>query len=128
MTDGIHAAADYEFSARENQRVMRLHQRLLIVSLGLFVLGALLAVGAFSRPRDELLWVQLLGGICFMVLGFVFWRPLDNLKRITTKTGTDISELMTAVSDLRLAFGTAAIVFGLMAVLTLFGIIRMVTM
>ena len=120
--------AEYEFTSRENQRVMRLHQKLLGISVGLFALGALLSIGAFFRPRAELMWVQLLAGFPFILLGIVFWRPLDNLKRITTKTGTDITELMTAVSDMRLAFGTAAIVFGILSLLTLFGIIRVLTM
>jgi uncharacterized membrane protein HdeD (DUF308 family) len=128
MAEGMQVTAEYEFSARENQRVLRLHQRLLWVSLGLFALGALLAVGAFSRPRDELLWIQLLAGVCFGGLGLVFWRPLDNLKRITTRSGTDITELMTAMSDLRVAFAAAAMIFGIMAVLTAFGIVRLLTM
>lgn len=128
MTNGIQATAEYEFSARENQRVLRLQQRLVLVSLGLFALGVLLAIGAFSRPRDELLWVQLLAGISFAGLGLVFWRPLDNLKRITTKTGTDITELMNAMADLRVAFATASALFWMLAVLTAFGIIRLLTM
>lgn len=124
----INIMAEYEFTTKENQSVARLHQKLLWISVGLFLLGAMLSIGAFFRPRPELMWAQLLAGVPFIMLGFVFWRPLDNLKRITTRTGTDITELMTAVSDMRLAFGTAAIVFGILSLLTLFGIIRILTM
>ena len=120
--------AEYELSQAENRRVQRLHQRLLWASISLVTLGVVMGVSAHFRATGEQLWVQLIAALFFVALGIVFWRPLDNLKRITTTQGSDITELMIAMKDLRVAFSTGAVLFGILAVLTASGIARVVTM
>jgi hypothetical protein len=58
-------------------------------------------------------------------LALMFLRPLDNLKRITTTEGQDISELLGALSDLNQSFGLFRI---FVALLFIAMIIRLATL
>jgi hypothetical protein len=107
--------AEYEFTAEQNQSIDELRQKLFHVSLMLAVAGALLVVTIhLAVDTTSGLWSGVIPAVGFVLLGFVYYLPVDNLKRVTTMKGHDILEMMIGMDDLRIAFTTARFLFVLL--------------
>jgi hypothetical protein len=101
--------SEYEFTAEQNNSIDGFSQKLLHICILLIGIGATLLVFAHRVATDIDLWHMTFGAMAFMVLGFVYFRPLDNFKRITTTKGHDVFELMIAMDDLRIAYLTGGV-------------------
>lgn len=102
---------EYEFTAEQNKSIDRLRQKLWHIALMLSISGAFLLINSYTAETTRGVWGTAVPALCFVVMGFVFFRPLDNLKRITATKGHDILEMMIGMDDLRIAFATAQVVF-----------------
>ncbi|MGV2434009.1 MAG UNVERIFIED_CONTAM: hypothetical protein LVT10_03145 [Anaerolineae bacterium] len=49
--------------------------------------------------------VVLTSGFVFMAMGFTFFNPADNLRKILITKGRDIEEVMKAITELASGFG-----------------------
>ena len=118
--------SDYEFSKKEEQTIASLGQRMAIVGGLLVVTGIGRIILGFVRSGGEGFGggviVFLTAALFNIVLGVVFFRPTDNLKRIATTTGNDIKELMTAFSELASGFDLVNYALILIAVLAIVNI------
>ncbi|MEM7117315.1 MAG: DUF5362 family protein [Chloroflexota bacterium] len=101
--------AEYEFNTEENQTFAALASRMRWVGGLTAVLGLLaliFAVARYGRYGLTLLTIgQTLEAVVLIVTGVVIYRPADNFRRIVSESsGTDISELMTAMQELDSGF------------------------
>lgn len=102
--------AEYEFTEEENRHIDSLRRKLQQVSILFLVLGSLQLVQSFLLTDDTQRWFSLGAALLILGLGWLFMRPLDNLRRITTTTGQDIREIVIAIQDLRAAYLGAEII------------------
>ena len=105
--------AEYEFTGADNLHVNRLRQRLLHISVLFLVIGILQLVASFLIVDLTARWVSLGAAVLLLALGWLFMRPLDNFRRITTTQGQDIRQVIVAMKDLRAAFLAAEVIFGI---------------
>jgi hypothetical protein len=119
--------AEYEFTAEENAHIDRLRRKIQHISLLFLVLGALQLVQSFLLADAAARWTSLGGAMLLGALGWLFWRPLDNLGRIITTTGKDIREVVAAIKDLRLAYFGAEIILILLAAGCIVEVMRLTT-
>ena len=77
--------------------------RKLLVDI-ILVLGILQLVQSFLLTDAGGRWVSLGAAIALLALGWLFMRPVDNFRRITTTAGHDIHEVGIAIRDLRAAY------------------------
>lgn len=96
--------AGYDFSEAENQRLNRLRQTIMHISILFIAFGALQVVASFFIAAIAGRWISLASGILFLVLGWLYARPLDNLRRVLYSKGQDIRQILIALSDLRVAY------------------------
>ena len=98
---------NYEFSPEQNLKIAELSVRLHHFSIVLGVVGGLVFLNGLARwstlgVQQGLLTV--LGGLIIAGGAYLYSRPLDNFRNIIDLEGRDIEELITAMSDLVLAF------------------------
>ena len=65
--------------------------------------------------------------ILLLALGWLFWRPLDNFRRIISTEGQDIREVVTAIKDLRAAYLAAEIILIVFAAGIIIEMMRLTT-
>ena len=99
--------SEYEFTAEQNACIDQFRQKLFHISIFMMGIGSMMLVIAHRVVTGVGLWHMTFGAMAFILLGFVYFRPIDNFKRITTTEGHDVFELMIAMDDLRVAFTTA---------------------
>ena len=107
--------AEYEFSAEENRLVDQVRRKLQHVAILFLVLGALQLIESFMLSDPTGRWISLGSAILVLALGWLFWRPLDNFRRIVSTQGQDIREVVTAIKDLRAAYLGAEIILVVLA-------------
>ena len=98
---------NYEFSPEQNHKIAELSVRLRHFSIVLGIVGGLVFLNGLARwstlgVQQGLLTV--LGGLIIAGGAYLYSRPLDNFRNIIDLEGRDIEELITAMSDLVLAF------------------------
>jgi hypothetical protein len=94
----------YEFTEEENRHIDSLRRKVQQVSVLFLMLGVLQLVQSFLLTGETERWISLGAALLILGLGWLFTRPLDNLRRITTTTGQDIREVVIALEDLRAAY------------------------
>jgi hypothetical protein len=102
--------AEYEFSDEENRHIDSLRRRLQYIAILFLVLGTLQLVQSFLLTDVTGRWISLAASFLILGLGWLFMRPLDNLRRIITTEGQDIREVVIAIKDLRAAYLGAEII------------------
>ncbi len=102
--------SQYEFTAEENKLITQTGRKVSHVSVLFMILGVLQLVQSFILGDELGRWISLGGALLLLALGWLFMRPLDNLRRIVTTTGQDINEVITAIKDLRAAYLVAEII------------------
>jgi hypothetical protein len=102
--------AEYEFTDEENRHIDSLGRRLQHIAVLFLVLGVLQLVQSFLLTDTAARWISLGASLLILGLGWLFIRPLDNLRRITTTEGQDIGEVVVAIKDLRAAYLGAEII------------------
>lgn len=107
--------AEYEFSAEENRHVDQVRRKLQHVAILFLVLGALQLIESFLLSDATGRWISLGSAFLLLALGWLFWRPLDNFRRIVSTQGHDIREVVTAIKDLRAAYLGAEIILVVLA-------------
>jgi len=65
--------------------------------------------------------------LLLLALGWLFWRPLDNFRRIISTEGQDIREIVTAIKDLRAAYLGAEIILIVLAAGIIIEVMRLTT-
>ncbi len=129
--------AEYEFSEEDNKTFDLLSGALRRFALTFAAFAVLLALmgiiwiaTGMPNPSPDssagvdaywLIIVAYVGIPATAALAVMFLKPLDNLERITTTEGQDISELLVALDDLNQSFGLLRI---FVAVLFIVMIIR----
>lgn len=104
----------YEFTDNQNTTISKL---VLYMKLTAF-LTAFLGVVDFIMSIISQSWLSIVSALSVIVLGFVFYFPIDNLQRIVTTQGSDIPELMQAFSDLNKGWTVFIIFLIIVAVLS----------
>ncbi len=104
---------EYEFSQEENLVVDTLAKRLRLFGVFIIIVGLITTIGVFvgGFGTDFGSITSLIEGISFLVIGITLYRPTDNLKRVVSSTGNDISEVMTAFSEMSSGFKIALVLF-----------------
>ncbi len=106
---------NYEFSAEQNRVLSALHRSLSYFALANVALGlATLALAYILAVQEDELFagiIVLALGVLYCALGFVWRRPLDNIKNIVHTSDQDVDELMVATEDFRKAFMVSAVIF-----------------
>ena len=119
--------AEYEFTAEENRVVDRVRRKLQHIAILFLALGALQLVESFLLTDPAARWTSMGSAILLLALGWLFWRPLDNFRRIVTTEGRDIREVITALKDLRLAYLGAEIILVVFAAGIIVEMMRLTT-
>ena len=99
---------EYEFSAQHNQTFDALSGALrrFAIMIGLFsVLMAIYGIAGAMKANFNVrnIVLLILGGAVGLVAAYLFTRPLDNFQKITTTSGSDMTELGHALGDLNTA-------------------------
>jgi hypothetical protein len=102
--------AEYEFTDEENRHIDSLRRKLRHIAVLFLLLGVLQLVQSFLLTDETGRWISLGASFLILGLGWLFMRPLDNLRRITTTEGQDIREVVIAIKDLRAAYLGAEII------------------
>jgi len=119
--------AEYEFTAEENTHVDQLRRKLQHVAILFLVLGVLQLIESFLLKDPTGRWISMGGAILLLALGWLFWRPLDNFRRIISTEGQDIREVVTAIRDLRAAYLGAEIILIILAAGIIVEMMRLTT-
>jgi hypothetical protein len=119
--------AEYEFSAEENRHVDQVRSKLQHVALLFLVLGGLQLIESFMLSDSTGRWISLASAFLLLALGWLFWRPLDNFRRIVSTQGHDIREVVTAIKDLRAAYLGAEIILVVLAAGIIVEVMRLTT-
>ncbi len=105
---------EFEFSDKHNQIIIKVGRRLRYVGIIFMIVAVGDLISAITRVSNEgfaLVSISyFVSSILVAIFGIVLYRPSDNFIRIATTSGNDISELMTALSELRQAFIVSLIV------------------
>jgi hypothetical protein len=119
--------AQYEFTAEENQLIAQVDSKLRQIAILFILLGGLQLVQSFMIGDALGRWISLGAALLLLGLGWLFMRPLDNLRRIVTTTGRDIQEVMMAMGDLRAAYLVAEIILLVLSAGIVVEIMRLTT-
>ena len=119
--------AQYEFTAEENRHIDQIRRKVLHIALLFLVLGGLQLVQSFLLADPTQRWISLGASLLLLALGWLFFRPLDNFRRIVTTEGQDIREVVTAIKDLRAAYLGAEIILVILAAGIVVEVMRLTT-
>jgi hypothetical protein len=120
----------YEFLPEQNLKIAELSVRLRHFSIVFGVTGVIVILNGIARWST--LGVgqglpTLLGGLVIAGGAYLFSRPLDNFRSIINMEGRDIKELITALSDLVLAYRIIQLILGLITLLAFVRLILLFT-
>jgi hypothetical protein len=107
--------AQYEFTAEENRHISQVQRKLQHIAILIVVLGALQLIESFLLTDPAGRWISVGSAILLLALGWLFWRPLDNFRRVISTEGQDIREIVIAIKDLRAAYLGAEIILVVLA-------------
>jgi len=119
--------AEYEFSAEENRHIDQLRRKIQHIALLFLVLGILQLVQSFMLAEPTGRWISLAAAGLLLTLGWLFFRPLDNFRRIISTEGQDIREVVTAIKDMRAAYLGAEIILMILAAGIIVEVMRLTT-
>jgi hypothetical protein len=119
--------AEYEFTAEENRVIDQVRRKLQHIAVLFLILGVLQLIGSFLLTDPAGRWISLGSAILLLALGWLFWRPLDNFRRIISTEGQDIREVVTAIKDLRAAYLAAEIILVVFAAGIIIEMMRLTT-
>jgi hypothetical protein len=121
---------DYEFLPEQNLKIAELSVRLRHFSIVFGVVGLIVLLNGLAR-WSTLGVTQglptLLGGLVIAGGAYLFSRPLDNFRNIINMEGRDIKELITAMSDLVLAFRIIQLILMLISLLAFVRLVLLFT-
>jgi len=121
---------DYEFLPEQNLKIAELSVRLRHFSIVFGVVGLIVLLNGIAR-WSTLGVTQglptLLGGLVIAGGAYLFSRPLDNFRNIINMEGRDIKELITAMSDLVLAFRIIQLILMLISLLAFVRLVLLFT-
>ena len=104
--------SEVELSRSQNVAFGKLSQRVLYVGVLFVAMGVVrLITGVIGVEFNFETIMDVVDAILLIVIGVVLYRPADNFKRIVTSAGKDISELMTAVTELGSGFRIVLVLF-----------------
>lgn len=113
-----HHDENYEFTDSDRTNISGVVIRFITNALLLVLSGVFNITRAlFHVSRGDYFpsIVVLTSGFVFMAMGFTFFNPADNLRKILITKGRDIEEVMKAITELASGFGR--LTFFLMAML-----------
>ena len=120
--------SEYEFSQEENVVVGTLAKRVAWVGLLMVAWFVILLINIVTSAFTASEWaiidvVDAVDCILFIIMGITLYRPTDNLKRIVSTEGQDISELMTAFGEINAGLRAVVILLVLHFILMLLAIL-----
>jgi hypothetical protein len=116
----------YEFTSEQNKVIGHVALRCMINAVLLALLGVVGLIGALISLGDNVALISIVGilyGVVFITMGVMFFRPADNFRRVTTTEGSDITEIMTGLNELRGGFRLVSIMIIALLVLDVITII-----
>ncbi len=119
--------AEYEFSEAENRPLRNLRRTTMHIAILFVAFGALELAGAFLLADVVGRWISLGVAMLFLTLGWLYVRPLDNLRRVIDGKGQDIRQIMIALSDLRVAYLGGEVIVAVLVAIVLVEIMRLVS-
>jgi hypothetical protein len=119
--------AEYEFTAEENRVIDQVRRKLQHIAVLFLLLGVLQLIGSFLLTDPAGRWISVGSAILLLALGWLFWRPLDNFRRIISTEGQDVREVVTAIKDLRAAYLAAEIILIVFAAGIIIEMMRLTT-
>jgi hypothetical protein len=119
--------AEYEFTAEENRVIDQVRRKLQHIAVLFLLLGVLQLIGSFLLTDPAGRWISVGSALLLLALGWLFWRPLDNFRRIITTEGQDIREVITAIKDLRAAYFAVEIILIVFAAGIIVEVMRLTT-
>jgi hypothetical protein len=84
---------EYEFEEEHNQVFIELANAMRLVAIALIFVGIATMVIGIMDTFDIL---DILDGITWILMGVIFYLPINNFLKITKEEGSDIRELITA--------------------------------
>jgi hypothetical protein len=88
---------EYEFTENENKNFSKLAFNLRLVAVALVIIGITSTILGLIPEFNILL---LISGLTYLLMGIVFYLPIDNFLKITTNEGSDIKELIQGLTEL----------------------------
>jgi hypothetical protein len=119
--------AEYEFTAEENRHIDQLRRKLQHIAILFLVLGVLQLLESFMLADPAGRWISLAVAVLTLGLGWLFWRPTDNFRRVVSTEGQDVYEIVAAIKDLRAAYIGAEIILLIFAAGIIFEVMRLVS-
>lgn len=118
--------AEYEFTKSQEAVVNKLYNRLLSFGMA-FGFYAFTYIVFVLRLADELgnliSWGLAAQGVLAVGIAFLFVLPLNNIQRIVTTEGQDISQFRQVIRDMQTAFFGLQVSFILFIIVTIIGYI-----
>ena len=99
--------SQYEFTPEQNSVIRAVALRCVVQAVLFAILGAITIVIWFATKSGlsgYMSFVSIFAALLLIAMSIVFYRPADNLRRITTTSGNDITELMTAMKEFNMGF------------------------
>jgi hypothetical protein len=116
----------YEFTPEQNKVIGHVALRCMVNAVLLALLGVVGLIGALISLGDNVVLISIVGilyGVVFITMGVMFFRPADNFRRVTTTEGSDITEIMTGLNELRGGFRLVSILILALLVLDVITIV-----
>lgn len=116
----------YEFTPEQNKVIGHVALRCVVNAVLLALLGVVGLIGSLIALGDNVALISIVGilyGVVFIAMGVMFFRPADNFRRVTTTEGSDITEIMTGLSELRGGFRLVSIMIIALLVLDVITIV-----
>ena len=119
--------AEYEFTSEQNETFDKLATSLQRFAIIFGIWGALFVVmGVLDFTGGAIPFgglVSAIAGIAIVIMAFLFLKPVQNFRGITTTEGQDISELLTALKLLNSSHNLLRLILGLIFLGSLIGLI-----
>jgi hypothetical protein len=116
--------ADYEFTKAHEAVINKLHNRLLSVGMafGFYAFTYIVFVLRIADDLGNLISYGLaMQGVLAVGVAFLFVLPLNNIQRIVTTEGEDITQFRQMIRDLQTAFLGLQVSFILFIIVTIIG-------
>lgn len=106
--------AEYEFSQQDNEVFESLSRWTTNMS-ALIGIGGIATLVQFIAGNGG--WIVMVQGIMYLVFAITAYLPVDNFKKIISSEGKDITELMTAFTEMDKGWLVTNIVTSLLVIL-----------
>lgn len=115
-----------EFHSSLNQRIDQLYQILLHISFLLYGTGFVLVLISLQF-QGTARWMATIQAGLFLMLGFVYYPPLNNYQRMAVTERDPVNRFTCAMSHMHVTFSFGLITLAILAIMAIRQIVKFLT-